>query len=85
MSNYAKAIEHFRYARLYSPYRIEGMDLFSSALWQLRRHDELSALAHQLHAIAPYSVQSQIASGNIFSLEKDHDTALKFFQKVYIW
>ena len=80
-SNYLKAIHHYQLAQYYSPYVVAGMEYFSSSLWQLRRRDELSALAHQLHALAPYAVQTCIATGNVFSLEKDHEAALKFFQK----
>lgn len=38
----------FAELRELEPYHMEGMDLYSTALWQLQREVELSALAQEL-------------------------------------
>ena len=41
---------------------------------------DLLLLARELRAVGPRSPEAWIASGNLFSLRKDHTTALRHFQ-----
>ncbi len=67
-------------ARL-APDRVVGMDIYSSVLWHLRRESTLSYLAHRLAADAPMAPETWVVAGNCFSLQKEHDQAIKFFER----
>uniref|UniRef100_A0A0L8I4K7 Cell division cycle protein 27 homolog n=1 Tax=Octopus bimaculoides TaxID=37653 RepID=A0A0L8I4K7_OCTBM len=69
LNNYIQAEKVFAELRELEPYHMEGMDLYSTALWQLQREVELSALAQELTEM------------NKNAPEKEHDTAIKFFQR----
>ncbi|KAL8139779.1 hypothetical protein V2J09_005800 [Rumex salicifolius] len=68
--NYAEAEYAFSLARRLSPYSLEGMDAYSTVLYHLKEDMRLSYLAQELCAM-----------GNCYSLQKDHDMALKNFQR----
>lgn len=81
LSEYQNAERLFSEARNIEPYHLEGMEIFSTALWHLQREVELSALAQELTDMDKYSPEAWCATGNCFSLQKEHDTAIKFFQR----
>lgn len=81
MVDYAEAQIAFQQARKIDPNRVEGMEIYSTILWHLRRDSELSYLAHELVEIDKLAPQSWCVVGNCFSLQKEHETALKFFQR----
>ena len=57
------------------------MEYFSTALWHLQDEVELSALAQELTTIDKMAPQSWCVAGNCFSLQKEHENAIKFFQR----
>lgn len=57
------------------------MDIYSTALWHLQKEVALSALAQDLINTDRNSPVTWCVSGNCFSLHKEHDTAIKFFQR----
>eukprot|EP00761_Pharyngomonas_kirbyi_P008218 gb/GECH01008229.1/.p1 GENE.gb/GECH01008229.1/~~gb/GECH01008229.1/.p1 ORF type:complete len:446 (+),score=101.94 gb/GECH01008229.1/:1-1338(+) len=61
--------------------RLEGLEIYSTILWHLRKEKELSFLAQKMKSIDPLSPYTLCAIGNCFSLQKDHQTALKFFER----
>ena len=63
------------------PYRITGTEYLSTAYWHLQQEVPLSALAQDLTSNLRTSPQSWCASGSAFSLQKEHETAIKFFQR----
>lgn len=63
------------------PYRMAGLDLYSTTLWHLKKEVELSYLAQQVTAFDKLSSEAWCVAGNCFSLQKEHDTALTFFQR----
>lgn len=81
MVNYHKAVEMFKLARKLAPYRISGLECYSTALWHLKREVELSFLAQQVLEFDKLAPESWIVVGNCFSLQKEHETALKFFRR----
>src|SRR5690606_5189135 len=68
--------------RKVEPHRVEGMEVYSTILWHLRKEVELSYLAHQLVEFDRMAPESWCAVGNCFSLQKEPKTALKTFQRV---
>eukprot|EP01041_Mallomonas_annulata_P007385 gene7385-15078_t len=61
------------------PFRIRGVETLSTALWQLKKDKELCALAQQVVEIDKFSPEAWCVVGNCFSLQREHETALKFF------
>uniref|UniRef100_A0A7E4VN91 Cell division cycle protein 27 homolog n=1 Tax=Panagrellus redivivus TaxID=6233 RepID=A0A7E4VN91_PANRE len=67
---------HARY-----PYHIDGMDYFSTALWQLRLGTSLSILARELTDQARHRAETWIVAGNLYSLEKQSATSIECFDR----
>ncbi|KAK9463639.1 uncharacterized protein V1516DRAFT_645187 [Lipomyces oligophaga] len=78
---YSEAETAFRKLRQISPMRLEDMEIYSTLLWHMRKEVQIGFLAHELLDIERNSVQTWIAIGNSFSLQKDHDQALKCFRR----
>lgn len=57
------------------------MDLYSTVLWQLREQHELDALVQELQEIHPHMPETWLALGNSLSLQREHESALKCFQR----
>jgi len=67
--------------RTKEPYRLEGLEWLSTALWHLQQEIDLSALASDLMTTDRQHPSTWIAAGNCFSLHKEHETAIKFFER----
>ncbi|KAI6166981.1 TPR-like protein [Pisolithus thermaeus] len=78
---YASAERAFRAARDLEPYRLDDMEVYSTLLWHLQRNVHLSYLAQELMNIDACSPQAWIASGNLFSLQKERSQALTYVDK----
>jgi tetratricopeptide (TPR) repeat protein len=81
MAQYESAERAFENATRLEPYRLEGLEVYSTILWHLKRDTRLSHLAHHMSQIDKLSPATLCAIGNCFSLQKDHETALKFFER----
>lgn len=81
LADYEQAVEYFNAVHKKEPYRLEFMDMYSTALWHLQREIALSALAQDLAKLDKNSPITWCVTGNCFSLHKEHDTAIKFFQR----
>ncbi|KAL8042913.1 hypothetical protein ABFX02_09G083600 [Erythranthe guttata] len=79
--DYLEANRAFTLARIASPYSLEGMDIYSTVLYHLKEDMKLSYLAQELISTDRLAPQSWCAMGNCYSLQKDHETALKNFQR----
>ena len=81
MGDYAKAKTFFQKMRDLDPHRTEFTEYFSTTLWHLQEEVDLSALAQELTGAEKMAPQSWCAAGNCFSLQKEHENAIKFFQR----
>ncbi|XP_020536417.1 cell division cycle protein 27 homolog B isoform X2 [Jatropha curcas] len=79
--DYLEAERAFNLARRASPYSLEGSDIYSTVLYHLKEDMKLSYLAQELISTDRLAPQSWCAMGNCYSLQKDHETALKNFQR----
>lgn len=79
--DYAAAEKALNAAREAAPYMLAYADVHSTVLWHLSRSTDLSYLAQQLMSLDPLSHQAWIATGNVFSLQDDHKSALKCFKR----
>ena len=60
---------------------MEFMEYYSTALWHLQEEVELSAVAQELTRLDKFSSQAWCAAGNCFSHQKEHENAIKFFNR----
>ncbi len=74
-------LRYFRELRDREPFRLDFMEYFSTALWHLQDDVELSALAQDLTRWGKSSPQAWCAAGNCFSHLKEHENAIRFFQR----
>ena len=81
MVDYNSAALAFEQARKIDPYRLKGIEVYSTVLWHMKREVELSALANEAIALDRQSPQAWCVMGNCFSLQKEHESSLKFFQR----
>lgn len=81
LTDYESAIKYFEMSHELEPFRLDQMDMYSTALWHLQKEVVLSSLAQDLMAQNKTSPVSLLVAGNCFSLHKEHDTAIKFFER----
>ncbi|XP_071486062.1 cell division cycle protein 27 homolog [Diadema antillarum] len=81
LAQYHKAETIFSEVRRLEPHHLGSMEIYSTALWHLQKETALSALAQELTDFNPESSQAWCTAGNCFSLQKEHETAIKFFQR----
>nr|CAB3468448.1 unnamed protein product [Digitaria exilis] len=79
--DYLESDHYFELAHRLSPCTLDGMDIYSTVLYHLNAEMRLSYLAQELISIDRLSPQAWCAVGNCFALRKDHETALKNFQR----
>ncbi len=80
-SKYSEAVEAFEHMRKLCPERLEGLELLSTGLWHIKKETDLAFLAQQAVEIGKGTPQAWCVVGNCFSLQKEHDLAIKFFQR----
>ncbi|KAK3246551.1 Cell division cycle protein 27 [Cymbomonas tetramitiformis] len=81
MVDYVESERAFDWARRNDPTRLEGLEVFSTVLWHLKKEVQLSFLAQEVIALDRLSPHAWCVMGNCFSLQKEHETALRFFQR----
>lgn len=79
--DYESAAKIFQEVHRKEPNRLHMMEIYSSVLWHLQREVKLSALAQDAMAQDKLSPITWCISGNCFSLHKEHETAIKFFER----
>mmetsp|Transcript_19044 Transcript_19044/g.31199 ORF Transcript_19044/g.31199 Transcript_19044/m.31199 type:complete len:764 (+) Transcript_19044:150-2441(+) len=79
MVNYSEAERMFEWARQVDPSRVAGMETYSTILWHEKKDVPLCFLAQQMVSLDRYAPQPWCVLGNCFSLQREHDIALKFF------
>ena len=81
MVDYSNSLKVFEEARAVAPYRLDSIDVYSTVLWHLKEEVKLAHLAQEVQAIDRLAPQTWCVLGNCFSLQNEHETALKFFQR----
>lgn len=79
--NYKQSEYYFIKLRDLDRTRLEDMEYFSTLLWHLHRKVELTYLANELYNIDCDSPITWCAIGNLFSLTREPDEAIKAFNK----
>ena len=81
LAEYKEAVRFFSNMRAKNPHRLDFTEYYSTALWHLQEEVELSVLAQELTRVDKTSPQAWCAAGNCFSIQKEHENAIKFFQR----
>nr|XP_053630046.1 cell division cycle protein 27 homolog isoform X1 [Cherax quadricarinatus] len=81
MNDYQQAVKFFSDVREKEPHRLHLMEYYSTALWHLQKEVQLSALAQDLVEEDRECPQAWCATGNCFSLQKEHEAAIRFFSR----
>lgn len=63
------------------PFRLEGTETLSTALWHLKKDKELCALAQQVVEVDRQAPEAWCVVGNCFSLLREPEGAVRFFQR----
>lgn len=80
-TNFSDSVKYYESARKLEPYRLNGMEYYSSALWQLQKEVELSVLAKELIEFDQEAPETWCVAGNCYSLQKEHESAIKYLEK----
>ncbi len=81
MASYNKAEIYYKKVRSLAPSRMEDMEIYSTILWHLKKEAELSFLSHELVDQDWHSPQAWCSLGNAWSLAREHEQALKCFNR----
>lgn len=81
LAEYQMAEKIFKRLHKLEAHYLKGMELYSTVLWHLQKEVELSALAQTLTTFDKKSAEVWCAVGNCFSVQKEHQTAISFFQR----
>jgi anaphase-promoting complex subunit 3 len=81
MANYPLSRQIFQSLIKSEPYSLQSMECYSTLLWHLGDAPALSALTQRLMSIDREAPQTWIAAGNCFSLQKNHDEAMRCFRR----
>jgi anaphase-promoting complex subunit 3 len=79
--NYEESEVYFMKLRALDKTRVEDMEYYSTLLWHLHKDVELCHLAHELLSVSKNSPQTWVAVGNLFSLNREPDDAIKCFRR----
>jgi tetratricopeptide (TPR) repeat protein len=78
---YSEAEKYFNDSIRFEPYRLEGLEYYSTCLWHLKKQVELCWLANFALEKSLFAPETWCVVGNCYSLQKEHETALKFFNR----
>lgn len=81
LADYRASEQAYRMARRIEAHRVEGMEVFSTVLWHQRNETALSYLANEIVQTNRQCPEAWCIVGNCYSLQKDHDSAVKFFER----
>ena len=81
MAKYQEAEKIYQKVLKFEPYRLEGLEYYSTCLWHLKKQVELCYLSNHALEKSLFAPETWCVVGNCYSLQKEHETALKFFNR----
>ena len=81
VNEYKPAVLALREMLRLEPFRVKGTETLSTALWHLKKDKELCSLAQQVVEVDKFCPEVWCVVGNCFSLQREPEAALKFFQR----
>eukprot|EP00475_Leptophrys_vorax_P044481 TRINITY_DN8926_c0_g1_i1.p1 TRINITY_DN8926_c0_g1~~TRINITY_DN8926_c0_g1_i1.p1 ORF type:complete len:552 (+),score=110.49 TRINITY_DN8926_c0_g1_i1:180-1658(+) len=80
-SDYKKACAIFENLRKRFPFVLVGLEWYSTCLWHLKKDVELANLSQEVSELDRFASQTWIILGNCFSVQREHESALKFLNR----
>jgi anaphase-promoting complex subunit 3 len=84
MLDYTSALQAFEQCQHLDFTYTDGLEYFSSIMWHLRMETELSFLSQYLLSVDRNSSAAWCAMGNLFSLQKDPETAIRCLKRAVL-
>ena len=81
LSKYKEAERYYNMSLSLDPSYLTGLEYFSSTLWHLKDQFKCCNLAHLCLEQSQFAPETWVVLGNTFSLQKEHETAIKFFNR----
>ncbi len=81
LSKYKEAEKYYNMSLSLDPSYLTGLEYFSSTLWHLKDQFKCCNLAHLCLEQCQFAPETWVVLGNTFSLQKEHETAIKFFNR----
>ena len=81
LSKYKEAEKYYNMSLTLDQSYLTGLEYFSSTLWHLKDQFKCCNLAHLCLEQCQFAPETWIVLGNTFSLQKEHETAIKFFNR----
>lgn len=81
MNEYSPCVLALKEMLRLEPFRLQGTETLSTALWHLKKNKELCALSQQVIDVDRHSPEAWCVVGNCFSLLREPDAALRFFAR----
>ncbi|CRK97337.1 CLUMA_CG010730, isoform A [Clunio marinus] len=78
---YEEAVKIFTVIHKREPFRLQFMEIYSTDLWHLQKDALLSMLTQDMIQHNKTSAITWCVAGNCYSALKEHDTAIKFFNR----
>ena len=78
---YKASLKYFAASHKAEPSRLEGVEFYSTVMWILKMEHDLAALAQHCLAVSRMRPESWCVVGNCFSLNRECDSAIKYFQR----
>jgi len=79
MGKYQEAKRLYENMLKIEPYRLEGLEYYSTCLWHLKKQMDLCYISNYAMERSLFAPETWCILGNCYSLQKEHETALKFF------
>ena len=80
-SKYTEAEKAYKEAFSLEPYKLEGMEYYSSCLWHLKKQVDLCELSNKVLQLTLFAPEVWCVLGNTLSLHKEHENAIRFFKR----
>ena len=81
LAKYKEAEKYYNLSLVLDPSYLTGLEYFSSVLWHLKDQFKCCNLAHLCLEQCQFAPETWVVLGNTFSLQKEHETAIKFFTR----
>lgn len=79
--DFQKAESYFVEQIKTEPYRLEGLDSYSTCLWRLKKQVELCQLSNRVLQKYLFSPETWVIVGNSYSAQNEHEAAIRFFKR----
>ena len=79
--DYKKCEKYYNLSISTDPSYLTGLEYFSSCLWHLKDQIQCCKLANNCKEQNQFAPETWIVLGNCFSLQKEHEIAIKFFKR----